>query len=72
MSLLGREQSPCKGKERGMDQSSCVRRLFSSGRKAVCKVRKHLRIVLVGGKTFDRSEYHILASCRKAVRKRLR
>jgi hypothetical protein len=54
-----------------MDQSSCVRRLFSSGRKAVSKVRKHLRIVLVGGKTFDKNEYHISASCRKAVHKRL-
>jgi hypothetical protein len=54
------------GTEHGRDQNSCVHRLSSSGHKAECKARRHLRIVPACGKISDRNESRISVSCHKA------
>jgi len=55
--------------ERGRDQSSCVRRLFSFDRKVGYMAWKRPRTALVGGKISDRSGYRISTFCHKVSRK---
>jgi hypothetical protein len=72
MFLLGMDLPPCTGKEHGKDQSSCVRRLFSSFHKVGYMVWIRPRSVLVDGKISGRNESHISVSYHKVNRKKLR
>jgi hypothetical protein len=68
MFLLGMETTLCMGKERGMDPSKCVRKLFYCGRRVGCKERVHLRIGLGDDMFSDKCGSRILVSCRKEDR----
>jgi hypothetical protein len=72
MFLLGMDSPPCTGKGHGKDQSSCVRRLFSSFHKVGYMAWRRPRSVLVDGKISGRNESHISVSCHKVSHKKLR